>query len=129
MLLPRQESLEERIMADSRKGGVVNNGTTEEGGDDEETFFDAVEMSTDEWTKSKSVSFQPIDVVGEGGEGEREGGGATSRERVGEETKFGHTRNASGVSVNEAQLLLSSPVRDQLPSCWERTMLVSSQTC
>ena len=111
--------MEDRVIPDGED--VADNGTTEDGGDEEETFFDAVEMSNDELTKPKSVSFLPSD--GDVGEGEGERGGEV--QRVVEETKFGHTRNASGVSVNEAQQLLSSPEPDQLPSFSERTMSVS----
>ena len=114
--------MEDRVIPDGED--VADNGTTEDGGDEEETFFDAVEMSNDELTKPKSVSFLPSD--GDVGEEEGERGGEVQlRERVVEETKFGHTRNASGVSVNEAQQLLSSPEPDQLPSFSERTMSVS----
>ena len=84
-------------------------------------------MSNDDWSKSKSVSFKTgalEEVLG--GEGEC-GGVRESCEDVREGgAKYGHKRNESGVSVNEFQFLLSSPEPEQLPSCSERTMSVST---
>lgn len=82
--------------------------------EEDEKFFDAVEDESASF--DKSVSFEPKTVGGNGGEKEEEG-----EDR---ELKFSHKRNSSVVSMNEAQLLLSSPEPDQLPVCSERTMLV-----
>ena len=115
---PSQAMVEEGLV--STDGGGAVDRAMEDEGDEDEAFFDAVEVSSDDWVKSKSVSFKPV-----GGGGEE--GGEREKESVEAEggVKFGHKRNASGVSVNEAQLLLSSPEPEQLPTCSERTMSVS----
>lgn len=103
-------------------GGIANVAGGKEESEEDEKFFDAVEVSNDEWIKSKSVSFKPMGAEGVGEIGEN-GDGGKGGEAVAEQ-KFGHKRNTSAVSVNEAQLLLSSPEPDQLPVCPERTMSV-----
>ena len=115
-LLPTETTGDEGVENTDGGADVVGGGAEE----DEEAFFDAVEVSIDEWVKSKSVSFKPTGAAVVGG-GEDQGGGGEG----GGEVKFGHKRNASAISVNDAQQLLSSPEPDQLPSCSERTMSVS----
>ena len=110
-------------------GRVEESGEGGEESEEDEKFFDAEEVAYDDWMKMKSVSFNlmgveavgmAVEAVGGGG-----GGGGGKKEEDGEEVKFGHKRNPSAVSVNEAQLLLSPPEPDQLPVCPERTMSVS----
>ena len=120
LLLPQASNEGNNGEMDHHTDGSLDNGTRgKEEGDEEDTFFDAVEVSTDEWVQSKSVSFKPTDVQ----DLEEEEGSEGKEGEEGE--KMGHKRNMSGVSVNEAQMLVSSPEPDQLPSCSERTMLVS----
>ncbi len=82
--------------------GRVGEGRGEEGKEEEEEkFFDAPEISQEEWERAwkevdSTSSFTP-----------------------------GHKRNVSTASVNEAQTLLSAPEPEHLPVCSERTMSVS----
>ena len=75
-------------------------GVQGEESDEEDKFFDAPEISQEEWDKSMS-------------------------EAGSEQFVPGHKRNASGASVNEAQSLLLPPEPEQLPISPESTMSVS----
>lgn len=104
--------MEEKGLENSAEGEVNSESGKEES--DDEKFFDAVEDESASF--DKSVTFEPpMEAVGNGGEKEEEGDS---------EVKFSHKRNLSVVSMNDAQLLTSSPEPDQLPVCLERTMLV-----
>ena len=105
---------------------VAQAGEGKEESEEDDKFFDAVEVSNNDWIKSKSVSFKPTGVEVMGDVGGVEGGKGEEGEGEGEgKQKLGHKRTTSAISVNEAQLLLSSPEPDQLPVCPERTMSVS----
>lgn len=104
--------MEEKGLENSAEGEVNAESGKEES--DDEKFFDAVEDESASF--DKSVTFEPpMEAVGNGGEKEEEGDS---------EVKFSHKRNLSVVSMNDAQLLTSSPEPDQLPVCLERTMSV-----
>ena len=111
-----REKEEENAEAVMMAVGELKGDRVEEESEDDDKFFDAVEVSNNEWIGSKSVSFKPmgVEVMGE-----------VERETE-EDQKFSHRRNVSTVSMNEAQMLLSSPEPDQLPVCPERTMSVNS---
>ena len=119
MPLLSQGEAGEKGSEDSVDGGPSVVGGKEEM-EEEEKFFDAVEVSSDECIECKSKSMGDEGVCG--GEVGDEGG---EREVVCE-AKMGHKRSTSALSMNEAQLLPSSPVPDQLPVCSERTMEVGS---
>ena len=120
LLLIPQGAAEGKEGAENFPGEVAQVGEGKEESEEDDKFFDAVEVSNNDWIKSKSVSFKPMDVGGaEGGKGEEGEGEGEGKQ------KLGHKRTTSAVSVNEAQLLLSSPEPDQLPVCPERTMSVS----
>lgn len=104
---PEQNSVPVGLIARMIPGGPIGRvekrrkeGEEEE--EEEEKFFDAPEISQEQWEKTHlfpqegNSSFVP-----------------------------GHKRNVSTASVNEAQALLSVPEPEQLPVCPERTMSVS----
>ncbi len=81
------------------EGSQVKGEGWEEEEEEEEKFFDAQEISQEQWErawKEETEVFVP-----------------------------GHKRNVSTASVNEAQTLLSMPEAEHLPVCSERTMSVS----
>ena len=102
--------------------------------DEDDKFFDAEDETEDEWLNEKKVSFAVIGagVQREGlGASEGKGGGKEGEGRAGEEERrepeerFGHKRNISTASMNEAQRLLSPQEPEQLPVYPEMTMSVS----
>lgn len=82
--------------------------------DEEDQFFDAPEISEEDWAKAGTTSSSATNS----GMSTPVAGGSSRFE-------LGHKRSVSGVSVNEAQDFLSSPDDRSLPVTSDRKMSVS----